>query len=87
MERDIPAEAKSWRARLLRQQPDSKLAEAISKPLYHSQLTAAYLGWWEEYSRLIRESPSSRRVKGVREEDARAAGDAADSFTVALLQR
>jgi hypothetical protein len=80
VERDLTAEAKSWRERL------NPVCLAMVASMDDDQLTRAYVTWWEVYTRGIRNAPSNRSGLGVSSTDAAEAGGNADRAVLALAE-
>jgi hypothetical protein len=76
--RDVPGEAQAWRQNVRH----PILAEMISA-LDAETLTAAYLTWWQTYTRCVRKAPSNRM--GISSADAAEAGETANRAVRGLL--
>ena len=85
MDRDIAAEARSWRGTTVRSERSLELSAALKAVSDEDRLVEAYEAWWAEYSSKIRSSPTVNSWDGISQRDARAAGASADSLVVELL--
>ena len=85
MDRDIAAEARSWRETTVRSERSLELSSALKDLGDEDRLVEAYQAWWVEYTAKIRSSPTVNSWEGISQRDARAAGASADSLVVELL--